>query len=528
MKKRQVPAAFLSYVHDDDKYEHVTKFRDRLSDEVQMVVGTEFAIFQDRKDIQWGQNWRQRIEESIDEVTFLIPVITPRFFNSPFCREELQRFLEREKRLGRNDLILPIYFVDTPLLNEDELRAEDELAQAIASRQYADWRELRFEPFTNPQVGKTLERLARQIRDALPRIQTAKTPAAAPARASAETQPSKPPAKESSEQAAQRPSAKNEPPTCTVNQMPHRGDFTTISEAIEKSDPGTKIIVQPGFYQEGLVINKPLEIIGEGAPGEVVVQASNKNVLKFQTTMGRVINLTLRQIGGGEWFGVDIAQGRLELEDCDITSQSLACVGIHNGADPRLRRNRIHDGKTCGVQVYENGLATLEDNDIFGNTMAGVQITSGGNPTLRRNRIHDGKGSGLNINENGLGMLEDNDIFGNTLAGVQIGLGGNPTLRRNRIHDSKQAGVFVYKDGLGTLEDNDIFGNAFPGVIVKEEGNPTFRNNRINKNGYQAVWVYEGGGGTFEGNDLRGNSKGAWNIAADCEANVKRSGNKEK
>lgn len=435
MKKKQGPAAFLSYVHDDDKYGHITTLRERLSDEVRMAVGAEFTIFQDRENIQWGQNWKRRLEESIDEVTFLIPVIIPSFFNSPHCRDELRRFLEREKKLNRSDLILPVYFIDTPLLNDGDLRAEDELAQAIASRQYADWRELRFEPFTNPQVGKTLERLARQIRDALPRVQqTAATPATPP-RATAETQPTNTPTEESGEQAVQPPSAKNEPPTCTVNPMPRRGDFTTISEAIEKSDPGTKIIVQPGLYQEGLVINKPLEIVGEGDPGEVVVQVSDKHLILFQTTMGRVTNLTLRQAGGGEWYAVDIAQGRLELEDCDITSQSLACVAIHNGADPRLRRNRIHD--------------------------------------------------------------------------------------------SKQGGVYVYDSGLGTLEDNDIFGNAQAGVTTREGGNPTLRNNRINKNGYSAIRVYQEGGGTFEGNDLRDNSKGAWNIAADCVANVKRSNNQE-
>jgi F-box protein 11 len=572
MKKKQGPAAFLSYVHDDDKYGHITKLRERLEDEVRMVVGVEFPIFQDRKDIQWGQNWKTRLEESIDEVTFLIPVITPSFFNSPHCRTELQRFLEREQKLGRSDLILPVYFIDAPLLNDEELRAEDELAQTIASRQYADWRELRFEPFTNPQVGKTLERLARQIRDALPRVHATKTPDA-PARASAETQPAAPPVKESSEQITQRPSAKNEPPTCTVNQMPRRGDFTTISEAIEKSEPGTIIIVQPGFYQEGLVIDKPLEIIGEGEPGEVVVQASGKNVIKFKTTMGRVTNLTLRQAGGGEWYAVDIAQGRLELEDCDITSQSRACVAIHNGADPRLRRNRIHDGKASGVLVYENGLGTVEDNDIFSNVSSGVQIISGGSPTLRRNRIHDskqagvdftdnglgtledneifgnllsgvvitsgsaptlrrnrihdGKENGVMVANNGLGTLEDNDIFGNTYAGVEIRSGGNPMLRRNRIYDGKAGGVYIHESGLGTLEDNDIFDNTRAGVKVIEGSNPTLRNNRINKNGFQAIWVVEGGQGTFEGNDLRDNTKGAWEIAADCVANVKRSNNQE-
>ena len=125
----------------------------------------------------------------------------------------------------------------------------------------------------------------------------------------------------------------------------------------------------------------------------IVAQATGKDALLFKTTMGRVVNLTLRQMGGGQWYGVDIVQGRLELEGCDITSQSLSCVAIHGGADPLLRRNRIHDGKEAGVYVFENGQGTLEDNDIFGNALSGVQIATGGNPTLRRNRIHDGKRS---------------------------------------------------------------------------------------------------------------------------------------
>jgi parallel beta-helix repeat protein len=437
----------------------------------------------------------------------------------------LQRFLDREKKLNRADLILPIYFVDTPLINEDELRAEDELAQAIASRQYADWRELRFEPFTNPQVGKTLERLARQIRDALPRAPKPQK-AAAPAKPPAETQPATPSAAEAGEQTAQRPTTKNEPPPCVVDQL-HRGDFTTITEAIEKSAPGTRIVVRPGLYQEGIVINKPLEIVGDGAPGEVVIQSSGKHVILFQTAMGRVANLTLRQTGGGSWYGVDISQGRLVVEDCDITSQSYACVAIHNGADPILRRNRIHDGKQNGVFVYENGQGTLEDNDIFGNTLSGVESTTGGNPTLRGNRIHDGKEGGVLVDENGQGLLEDNDIFGNTIGGVEIKTGGNPTLRRNRIHDGRQSGVLVDENGQGLLEDNDIFGNAYCGVEIRAGGSPTLRHNRINKNSYQAIWVREGSGGIFEDNDLRDNAEGAWNIATDSREKVKRSNNQE-
>ena len=521
--KRQ-PIAFMSYVRRQDAHDdgRVTEFRARLSAEVHMQTGEEFPIFQDRNDIQWGQYWKERIDKSVDDVTFFIPIITPGFFSSPACCDELKRFLRHEKKLRRNDLILPVYYVDFPLLNDEAKRKGNRLAQAIAARQYADWRDLRFEPFTDPTVGKRLEQMAVQIRDALERVRPSRqrpsratrrrAPKPSPPRAvrgRAATDSLTPPQVAESAiesgMAKGRLAAKTEPPTRVVDPM-GRGTDTTISEAIKAANPGERILVRPGLYKEGLLLDKPLEIIGEGSSDDVVIEATGRSAMLFKTTLGRVANLTLRQMGGGRWFGVDIAQGRLELEGCDITSQSLACIAIHGGANPVLRRNRIHDSKSAGIFVYENGKGTVEDNEIFGNALAGVGIEAGGNPTLRRNRIHDGKQGGVFVYGNGQGTLEDNDIFGNALAGVTIKTGGNPTLRRNRIHDGKQGGVLVNENGQGTLEDNDIFGNTYAGVEIKTGGNPTLRRNRIHDGKVGGVFVNENGQGTLEDNDIFGNT----------------------
>jgi cobaltochelatase CobT len=112
MPTRQ-PIAFLSYVRSDDEHDggRITAFRQRLEGEVKMQTGKPFAIFQDRNDIAWGQNWEERINSSISDVTFLIPVLTPSFFQSPACRSEFKAFLLREKTLGVNRLILPLYYV---------------------------------------------------------------------------------------------------------------------------------------------------------------------------------------------------------------------------------------------------------------------------------------------------------------------------------------------------------------------------------------------------------------------------------
>jgi F-box protein 11 len=479
------PIAFLSYVRADDAHEEgrISAFRARLSGEVRLHTGEPFEIFQDHLHIHWGPDWKKRIRESVASVTFLIPILTPGFFRSRPCRDEVEWFLAREQELGRDDLILPLHYINCPVLTDADKRATDELAEVLATRQIVDWREFRHEPLTSTAASRRMAELAEQIDAALERNRPA--PAVAPAVPARPATPSvgaekSVSAPEQAPAARMPPTPKTEPPTLVVDAL-HRGDHTTLTAALTKAAPGTRILVRPGHYREGITIDKPVEIVGDGARDDIVIEANGKDVVLFRATMGRIANLTLRQAGGGDWYGVAIAQGNLHLEDCDITSQSLACVAIHGDADPRLRRNRIHDGEQPGVLVYENGRGTLEDNDIFGNAHAGIEISQGGNPTVRRNRIHDGR----------------------------------------------SVGVFVYQNGRGTLEDNDIFGNAGGGVVTRQGGNPTVRRNRITKNGYAAVWVYNGGLGTYEDNDLRGNTGVAWFVEPDCLDKIVRKGNQE-
>ncbi|MFZ4661617.1 MAG: caspase, EACC1-associated type [Caldilineaceae bacterium] len=61
--------------------------------------------------------------------------------------------------------------------------------------------------------------------------------------------------------------------TWVVDQM-HRGDFATIGEAIVAAKAGDKILIRPGVhaYEESLIIDKPLEIEGEGEDCDVIIR----------------------------------------------------------------------------------------------------------------------------------------------------------------------------------------------------------------------------------------------------------------
>jgi parallel beta-helix repeat protein len=306
-----------------------------------------------------------------------------------------------------------------------------------------------------------------------------------------------------------------------------RGHYRTISEAMEAAKEGAKILVKEGIYREGLVINKPVEIIGDGETSDIILEYSDGACILMQTDYAKVKGLTIcgqAELKGKKYYAVDIPQGCLVLEDCDITSDSLSCIGIHGlTAKPTIRRCKIHDGKEMGIFVYQKGQGIVEDCDIFANTFSGVEIKEEGNPTIRRCKIHDNE-AGILVWQKGQGIVEDCDIFANTLAGVEIKEEGNPTIRHCKVHDGKQSGIYIWQKGQGIVEDCDIFANTYAGVEIKEEGNPMIQKCRINRNGYEAIWSHDNGRGTVENCDLTGNKRGDFDI--DSTSQVQQSNNK--
>jgi len=172
LKPGKEPDAFLSYTRSDDAYTggQITLFREYLERAVCALTGRPFVIFQDVDGIGLGEHWPDKLDLTLDQVRFFMPMVTPSFFASEPCRTELSRFLQAEQRAGRNDLILPIYCIEAEMLEDEMLRSRDQLAAIIYERQRHDWRDLLLEPFDTREVRRSLQALAREIRDASRRL----------------------------------------------------------------------------------------------------------------------------------------------------------------------------------------------------------------------------------------------------------------------------------------------------------------------------------------------------------------------
>ena len=173
---------FFSYSREDDQDSEgaLTILRRRIQNELAGQLGRPrhmLRIWQDVEAIAAGTLWHSQIENAVAEAVFFIPIVSPRALNSTYCKEEFQKFLEREKALGRSDLVFPVVYIEVNALeNEDQWR-RDEVLKVIAERQYVNWAEHRYD-LDSASVRRLVGTYCRAIAQALRR--PSKDPAQAP------------------------------------------------------------------------------------------------------------------------------------------------------------------------------------------------------------------------------------------------------------------------------------------------------------------------------------------------------------
>jgi len=262
--------------------------------------------------------------------------------------------------------------------------------------------------------------------------------------------------------------AQRSPGAIRVSQQPG-ADFASLSEAIRAAAPGARIEIDPGFYEEALVVDKAIEIVGLGHASEVVVEAAGATCLLLQAEHAVIRNLTLRGRSlesGARFHTVNIPVGRALLEDCHIVSQGLACINTHGpGVYPTLRRLVLRNAVERAMVFYDRARALVEECDIQGGTYP-VRITGNADPTFRQCQIHHGR-------------------FG---------------------------GVWVSEHGRGEFEDCDIVDNGHHGVSIRQAGYAVLTHCRVRRNGWNAVSVADTSGARITHCDLRGNRRSAWDI----------------
>src|SRR5438445_2691137 len=91
-------------------------------------------------------------------------------------------------------------------------------------------------------------------------------------------------------------------------------DFDNLTQAVRQAPPGSRLLVRPGRYEESIVLDKFLEIAGDGPRQEIVIENPDLHCVSMLTSQATIRGLTLRSLGAAKGYkrsAADIPQGQL-------------------------------------------------------------------------------------------------------------------------------------------------------------------------------------------------------------------------
>jgi len=244
------------------------------------------------------------------------------------------------------------------------------------------------------------------------------------------------------------------------------GNYTTIQQAISASVPGDTIYVYNGTYCEGLLVNKPLTLRGEGAltttidgcgaANAVSVTASNVNVMGFTITNNYSYDPPSGPIGPG--IRLSGVTGCLISENVIASNE----IGIYMTATKDcVISNNVFTGNKYGVTIRQRS----NNNRIEGNSFSlsliaidmGDQIENG----PWSNSVIDNQISysytGILIGERGSSEVRGNWISYNNV-GISVWWTGDVEIFENTVVSNGQ-GISLINTDYVYVFDNNLIGN---------------------------------------------------------------------
>jgi parallel beta-helix repeat protein len=220
----------------------------------------------------------------------------------------------------------------------------------------------------------------------------------------------------------------------------------TIAEAINLATDGDTVYVFSGTYNETIVINKRISLIGgiDDQPSNLSRNAEHKYLIEITADFVTIENFVIQD------------------PHRFISSQYGALIHVTSN-NVVIQKNNISDCNLWGIY-----LDSSDDNMISGNVInntKGVFASSSNNNVFSNNNISNSSDSGLNIRSSMRNILYDN-LFSLNTYGVYCKDCSNTNMTQNNFTKNKLHAVYLTGDTSDVVQKNSFFNNTVTGLTL--------------------------------------------------------------
>jgi len=260
------------------------------------------------------------------------------------------------------------------------------------------------------------------------------------------------------------------------------GDYTHIQDAIDAANAGDIIHVHPGLYQENIVVDKPLVLMG--VPGEdlpIIVPGKSTDTTVTLTADG--CTLDRLKVNGCEGYlkaAVKILSNNNLIKNNAILNSSFYGINLYKAHDNDLVENVIENNR-WGIKLEYSRRNSINQNELREN-WAGVWLHFSRNNLISTNDLHANYYGVVLMYKSNKNTIQDNIMMNNSY-GIDSFKGDYNVIQGNLIQYSKIDGIRLWMCVYNKIRDNMIADSCSHGIqiyfgrIHLIDGNTILRNN---------------------------------------------------
>jgi parallel beta-helix repeat protein len=220
--------------------------------------------------------------------------------------------------------------------------------------------------------------------------------------------------------------------------------YTSIQEAVDAAKEGDTVFISSGTYNEKIVINKTISLVGESSDNTIVDGGGSGTVVRIQAD-----GVTVR--------GIAVGNGEVGFH-------------INSSEDSTIEKTRISRNQFDGLRITDSNSTLIRDNMFSLHPQHGVFILRSNYSVLSNNTIlGDSRMSvGVFVYQSRFNLIRSNNVTGNRSneAGISILDSSDNEVRRNFIADNNWSGIDLRNANRNIITGNTIVGHNWFGIRI--------------------------------------------------------------
>jgi len=288
-------------------------------------------------------------------------------------------------------------------------------------------------------------------------------------------------------------------------------DYSIIQEAIDAADPGDTVRVHAGIYFENLLVNKSINLEGNGSEVTIIDGGRKWDVVFISADHVNLSGIAATKSNTGNIYsGIAIKANFTTISDVNcsdnndgisIMESSNIVIDVVSMSNMRRRGVEIIDSTnitisnlsgfwidTYGVYHQRSDNCTFTDNNITSNGTS-ILIGSSRNITLWNNVCSSDDNLGIRLTGCDGFSANNNTCYDNYYAGLDIHTTGNGTIRNNTISNSEY-GIRLYRSNSVSIIGNTCFDNDDDGIYLTWTEDCTVDRNNCSGNLRRGISLY--------------------------------------